>query len=543
MKPIQEIAAKIGLTVEDLEFFGKFKAKISTEAVKRLSTERKGKLVIVTAINPTPFGEGKTTTCIGLGDALRVIGKNSIICLREPSLGPCMGVKGGAIGGGLSKVVPSTDINLHFNGDIHAVTTTNNLLSSIIDNWIKFDREPRIDTHQIPWKRCVDLNDRALREVIVGMGDGNGVIRDDGFYISVASEIMAILCLSDNLMDLKERLGRIICAYTYDGKPITPRDLHVAGAMTALMAEAIKPNLCQTLEGTPTFIHGGPFANIAHGTNTVVATRLALSLGDYVIQETGFGADLGCEKFLDIVGPSKNLKPDTVVIVASTRALKYNGGVNQKLVSEPNVPAIQSGFANLARHIENIKKYGIVPQVAVNRFPTDDEAELNMIRDMAAALGVQAAVISNYEQGGKGAVELANAVVNGIASNPNTYHPLQDYSASIKAKIETVAKEVYRANAVKFTSRANSDIKKIEELGFGNLPVCMAKTQYSFSDDKELLGAPTGFDITIREVKVSAGAGFIVAVCGDIMLMPGLSKAPSAEGIDVDENGVITGII
>lgn len=543
MKPIQEIASVLGLELNDLELFGKFKAKITYEATKRLSGEKKGKLIILTAINPTPFGEGKTTTSIGLGDALRKIGKKSIICLREPSLGPCMGVKGGAVGGGKSLVVPSTDINLHFTGDIHAVTTTNNLLSSIIDNWIKHDLEPAIDIRRVPWKRCLDLNDRSLREVIVGLGgSANGVVREEGFYISVASEIMAVLCLSDNLEDLKERLGRIVCAYSTEDKPITPKDLKVTGAMAALLAEAIKPNLVQTLEGTPAFIHGGPFANIAHGTNSVIATRLALGLGEYVVQETGFGADLGAEKFLDIVGPSKDLQPDAIVIVASTRALKYNGGVGKKAVAEPNEKAIESGFVNLKRHIENIKKFGITPQVAINKFPSDIESELELIKKLCENEGVAACPITNYENGGQGAINLAQAVVSGIENNLPNYKPLYDYALPIKEKISTIAREIYRADKVNFTSRASSDIKNIETMGFGNLPVCMAKTQYSFSDKEDLLGAPTGFEITVKEARVSAGAGFVVAVCGDIMLMPGLPKDPAAINIDVDNQGVITGI-
>ncbi len=543
MKPIKEIAGILGLTEDDIELYGKYKAKISYATAKKYSSEKKGKLIIVTAINPTPFGEGKTTTSIGLGDALRKIGMNSIICLREPSLGPCMGVKGGAVGGGKSLIVPSSDINLHFTGDIHAVTTANNLLSSIIDNFIKYDLEPNIDIRHVPWKRCVDLNDRCLREVIVGLGgQTNGVVRDEGFVISVASEIMAILCLSDDLADLKTRLGRIVCAYGNDDKPITPKDLKCVGALAALMAEAIKPNLVQTIEGTPVFIHGGPFANIAHGTNSVIATRLALGLGDYIVQETGFGADLGCEKFLDIVAPSKGLPPDAVVIVASTRALKYNGGVSKKTVLEPNEQAIKLGFANLARHIENIKKFGITPQIAINRFPTDLDSELQLICSLCEQMGASAAIISNYEQGGQGAIGLAKNVVEGIKNNPPNYKPIYDYSLPIKEKITAVAKEIYRATKVNFTSRASSDIRRIEEMGYGNLPVCMAKTQYSFSDNEDLLGAPTGFEVTVREAKVSAGAGFVVAICGDIMLMPGLPKEPAAEHIDVDDNGVITGI-
>ncbi len=543
MKPIQEIASVLGLSESDLELFGKHKAKITHSAVKKHSATKRGKLIIVTAINPTPFGEGKTTTTIGLGDALRQIGKNAVICLREPSLGPCMGVKGGAVGGGKSLVVPSSDINLHFTGDIHAVTTANNLLSSIIDNWIKHELEPEIDVRRVPWKRCVDLNDRSLREVIVGLGGpSNGVVRDEGFIISVASEIMAVLCLSDDLNDLKKRLGRIICSYDLDDNPVTPSILRVTGAMAALLAEAIKPNLVQTLEGTPAFIHGGPFANIAHGTNTVIATRLALGLADYVVQETGFGADLGAEKFLDIVAPSKSLPPDAVVIVASTRALKYNGGVLKKNVASPNPIALREGFVNLARHIENIKKFGITPQVAVNRFPTDLDSELDLIKELTEQAGTKAAVISNFENGGKGAVDLANIIIEGMSRTPPSYHPLYDYNQPVKEKVETVAKEIYRAKKVNFTSKASSDIKRIEAQGLSNLPVCMAKTQYSFSDNPDLLGAPVDFELTVKEIKISAGAGFLVAICGEIMLMPGLPKDPAAENIDVTEDGVITGI-
>ncbi len=543
MKSIQEIASVLGLSESDLELFGKHKAKIAHSAVKKHSSTKRGKLIIVTAINPTPFGEGKTTTTIGLGDALRQIGKNAVICLREPSLGPCMGVKGGAVGGGKSLVVPSSDINLHFTGDIHAVTTANNLLSSIIDNWIKHELEPEIDVRRVPWKRCVDLNDRSLREVIVGLGGpSNGVVRDEGFIISVASEIMAVLCLSDDLNDLKKRLGRIICSYDLDDNPVTPNILRVTGAMAALLSEAIKPNLVQTLEGTPAFIHGGPFANIAHGTNTVIATRLALGLADYVVQETGFGADLGAEKFLDIVAPLKGLPPDAIVIVASTRALKYNGGVQKKNVANPNPIALREGFVNLARHIENIKKFGITPQVAVNRFPTDLDSELDLIKELTEQAGTKAAVISNFENGGKGAIDLANIIIEGMSNTPPSYHPLYDYNLPVKEKVEIVAKEIYRAKKVNFTSKASSDIKRIDALGLSNLPVCMAKTQYSFSDNPDLLGAPVDFDLTVKEIKVSAGAGFLVAICGEIMLMPGLPKDPAAENIDVTEDGVITGI-
>lgn len=498
---------------------------------------------MVTAINPTPFGEGKTTTTIGLGDALQRLGKKSIITLREPSLGPVMGMKGGAIGGGKSMVVPSSDINLHFTGDIHAITTANNLLSACIDNRLKFGLEPNIDIRNIPWKRAMDMNDRSLREIIVGLGgDANGVMRDDGFIISVASEVMAVLCLSDNLSDLKTRLGRMICAYTVDGKPVTPNDLNVTGAMVALLVDALRPNLVQTLEETPAFIHGGPFANIAHGTNSIIATRMALALGDYVVTECGFGADLGAEKFLDIVAPTKDLAPDTVVIVATCRALKYNAGISVKSVTEPNPQAVRDGFVNLKQHIENIMKYGIKPIVAINRFPKDDDTELQIVAEMLEEMGVACAINTNFENGGQGAMELAQKIVASIDGGVSTFKQLYDYDRPIIEKIETIAKEIYRADSVTFTSRAKSDIRKIEELGYSNLPICMAKTQYSFSDDKSLLGAPTGFDIKVREAKVSAGAGFIVVVCGDIMLMPGLSKVPRAEEIDVDEDGKIIGM-
>jgi formate--tetrahydrofolate ligase len=542
MRNIKEIAEGIGLCEDDIESFGKFKAKICNSALKRQTGKQSGKLIVVTAINPTPFGEGKTTTSIGLGDALSKLNKKPIIALREPSLGPVMGMKGGAIGGGKSCVVPSTDINLHFTGDLHAITSANNLLSACIDNRVKFNLSPDIDIRQIPWKRALDMNDRALREIIVGLGDNNGATRDDGFIITAASEVMATLCMSDNLNDLKARIGRIICAYTTDGEPVTPNDLNVTGAMTALLVDAIKPNLVQTLEHTPAFVHGGPFANIAHGTNAVVATKLALSLADYVVTECGFGADLGAEKFLNIVAPSKNLKPSAIVIVATLRALKYNAGINKKVVNQPNLQAIENGFCNLERHIENIKKFGIKPVVAINKFPGDTEEELNKLRGLIEAKGVRCAVNTNFEKGGEGAIELANQVICSIDSDNPDYHQLYEYKRPIKEKIETIAKEIYRADKVRFTSKASSDIKRIEKLGYSNLPVCMAKTQYSFSDNKKLLGAPTGFKIRIKEVKISAGAGFIVALCGETMLMPGLSKIPGAEMIDVDEDGNISGV-
>ncbi|MEZ4812552.1 MAG: formate--tetrahydrofolate ligase [Caldisericia bacterium] len=542
MKQIHEIAEKIGLSRDEIEEFGKYKAKVTNSSLLKHCRTCRGKLIVVTAINPTPFGEGKTTTSIGLGDALNKLGKNPIIALREPSLGPVMGMKGGAVGGGKSTVVPSTDINLHFTGDFHAITSANNLLSACIDNRLKFDLEPKIDIRQVPWKRAMDMNDRALREIIIGLGDGNGATRDDGFLITAASEIMAVLCLSDDLTDLKKRLGKMICAYTIDDKPVTPDDLNVTGAMAALLADAIKPNLIQTLEGTPTFMHGGPFANIAHGTNSVIATKLALALGDYVVTECGFGADLGAEKFLDIVAPSKDLKPSAIVIVATVRALKYNGGVKKKFVTQPNKDAIREGFVNLKRHVENIKKYGIVPVVAINKFPNDLEEELELVRSLLGEEGVECAINTNFEAGGEGAIELAEKVVESIASGTSNYKQLYDYNQPIENKIEIIAKEIYRADGVRFTSRAKSDIRRIENLGYSGLPICMAKTQYSFSDNDKLLGAPTGFKIKIREVKVSAGAGFIVAICGDIMLMPGLSKIPRAEELDVTNDGVIIGM-
>ncbi len=542
MKQIHEIAKKIGLSRDEIEEFGKHKAKIANSTLLKHCGTSKGKLIVVTAINPTPFGEGKTTTSIGLGDALNRLGKNPIIALREPSLGPVMGMKGGAVGGGKSTVVPSTDINLHFTGDFHAITSANNLLSACIDNRVKFGLDPKIDIRQVPWKRAMDMNDRALREIIIGLGDGNGATRDDGFLITAASEIMAVLCMSDDLTDLKKRLGRMICAYTTDDKPVTPDDLNVTGAMATLLADAIKPNLIQTLEGTPTLMHGGPFANIAHGTNSIIATKLALALGDYVVTECGFGADLGAEKFLDIVAPSKGLEPSALVIVATVRALKYNGGVKKKFVSQPNKDAIKEGFVNLKQHVENIKKYGIVPVVAINKFPNDLEEELELVRSLLSEEGVECAINTNFEAGGEGAIELAQKVVGSIASGTANYKQLYDYNQPIENKIEIIAKEIYRADGVRFTSRAKSDIRRIESLGYSGLPICMAKTQYSFSDNEKLLGAPTGFKIRVREVKVSAGAGFIVAVCGDIMLMPGLSKIPRAEELDVTNDGIITGM-
>ncbi|MGB9976578.1 formate--tetrahydrofolate ligase [Thermovenabulum sp.] len=545
LEHIKDIASKIGLSEEEIEYYGKYKAKVHYEKVfARLKDKKDGKLILVTAINPTPAGEGKTTTTVGLGDALRKVGKKAMICLREPSLGPVFGVKGGAAGGGYAQVVPMEDINLHFTGDIHAVTAANNLLAAMIDNHIYQGNELGIDPRRIVWRRCMDMNDRQLRFIVDGLGGkANGVPREDGFDISVASEVMAVFCLSRDLMDLKERLSRIIVAYTYDGRPVTAGDLKAHGAMTALLKDALMPNLVQTLEGTPAFIHGGPFANIAHGCNSVMATKLALKLADYVVTEAGFGADLGAEKFLDIKARYAGLKPNAVVIVASIRALKHHGGVTKDKLSEVNLEALKKGIANLLKHVENItKKFKLPAVVALNKFPTDKEEELALLKEECKALGVNVVLSEVWAKGGEGGVDLANEVLRLIEEGENGYAPLYPLELSIKEKIETIAKEIYGADGVDYTPAAQKEIENLEKLGFGNLPVCMAKTQYSLSDNPALLGRPTGFRITVRNVKVSAGAGFVVVLTGEIMTMPGLPKRPAAENIDVDENGRISGL-
>lgn len=543
MEPIVNVAKTLDISEDELEMYGKYKAKLSKELFDSLQTKPDGKLILVTAINPTPAGEGKTTTTVGLGQAMSKIGKKAIIALREPSLGPVMGVKGGAAGGGYSQVVPMEDINLHFTGDMHAITAANNLLSAAIDNHIQQGNPLMIDPRQIIWKRCMDMNDRALRNVVIGLGGKvNGTPREDGFNITVASEVMAILCLSNDLMDLKERLGKILIGYSYQGAPIFCKDLKVDGAMTLLLKDAIKPNLVQTLENTPALMHGGPFANIAHGCNSVMATRLALKLADYCITEAGFGADLGAEKFFDIKCRYAGLNPDAVVLVATIRALKYNGGVKKENLSEENVEALSRGFVNLEKHIENLKKFGVPVVVAINHFYTDTEREVEFVKSSCSKLGVAVAFSQVFAKGGEGGVELAEKLVNILETTQSNFKPLYDVELPIKAKIETIAREIYGAKGVTYSGSADKAIKKIEEMGMDKLPICMAKTQYSLSDNATLLGRPENFEINVREIRLSAGAGFIVALTGEVMTMPGLPKVPSAEKIDIDENGIITGL-
>lgn len=542
MLPIREIAQQLGITEEELEPYGRYKAKVSDEVFQRLAQRPNGKLVLVTAINPTPAGEGKTTTTVGLGQAMAKIGKKAVIALREPSLGPVFGIKGGAAGGGYAQVVPMEDINLHFTGDMHAITAANNLLCAIIDNHLQQGNALGIDPRRILFGRCMDMNDRALRNVVVGLGGKvNGVPREDSFMITVASEIMAILCLADDLEDLKQRLGDILVAYTWGGQPVYARDLGVHGAMTALLKDALKPNLVQTLENTPALMHGGPFANIAHGCNSVRATKLALKLGDYCITEAGFGSDLGAEKFLDIKCRFAGLAPSAIVIVATLRALKYNGGVDKKETSLENVEALKKGLVNLGAHVDNMRKYGVPVLVAINRFPTDTQAEIEVLSEYCRQLDVQVSLSDVYAKGGEGAIDLANKVVE-ACSQPADFRFLYDTDAPVKEKIETIAKKIYGADGVSYTPAANKRIQEIEALGKGNLPICVAKTQYSLSDNPALLGRPEHFTITVKNVKLSAGAGFIVALTGDIMVMPGLPKAPAANQIDVDSSGRITGL-
>lgn len=542
MISINEVASKLGIHEDEVENYGKYKAKISYDIWKRLEGKKDGKLILVTAINPTPAGEGKSTTTVGLGDALNKIGKNACIALREPSLGPVFGVKGGAAGGGFAQVVPMEDINLHFTGDMHAITAANNLLSAVIDNHINHGNVLQIDPRQIVWKRVLDMNDRALREVVVALGGkANGFVRQDGFMITVASEVMAILCLSNGLMDLKERLSRIVFAYDYNNNPLTVSQLKVQGAMTLLLKDAIKPNIVQTLENTPAFIHGGPFANIAHGCNSIMATKLGLKLADYVVTEAGFGADLGAEKFMNIKCRLGGLAPDAVVIVATIRALKMHGGVAKTELTAENLEALNRGFANMEKQIENIQKFGVPAIVAINKFVTDTAAEIDLVQAHCKKLGVESSVCEVWEKGGLGGEDLAHKVA-AAAEKANKFHFLYDEKDSIKNKIGTIAREIYGADDVVFAPKASKEIKKLEELGLDKYPICMAKTQYSLSDDPSLLGRPTGFKITVKEVRVSAGAGFIVALTGDVMIMPGLPKVPSAEKIDIDENGVISGL-
>ncbi|MCX8128948.1 MAG: formate--tetrahydrofolate ligase [Clostridia bacterium] len=543
MKPIAEIAGGLGIQPDELELYGKYKAKLTDDLWKRIEGNKDGKLVLVTAINPTPAGEGKTTTTVGLGQAMARIGKKAIIALREPSLGPVMGVKGGAAGGGYSQVVPMEDINLHFTGDMHAITTANNLLSAAIDNHIQQGNCLGIDPRQIIWKRAMDMNDRSLRNIIVGLGGkANGTPREDGFNITVASEVMAILCLASDLMDLKKRLGNIIIGYSYGGSAVTAKDLNVDGAMTLLLKDAIKPNLVQTLENTPALMHGGPFANIAHGCNSVAATKLALKLADYVITEAGFGADLGAEKFFDIKCRYANLKPDAVVLVATIRALKYNGGLKKEDLKKENLDALKKGFVNLEKHVENLRKFGVPLVVAINHFDTDSEEEVEYIKSRCNSMNVEVAFSQVFAKGGNGGMELAEKLVNIIDTTASDFKPLYDVNLSIREKIEIITREIYGGRGVVLTASAEKAIRKIEEMGMDKLPVCMAKTQYSLSDNASLLGRPEGFDVTVREVRLSAGAGFIVALTGEIMTMPGLPKIPAAEKINIDENGVITGL-
>ena len=543
MLPITEVVKEIGLTADDLELYGKYKAKISNEYLKKIEGNKKGKLILVTAINPTPAGEGKTTTSVGLGQAFGKLGKKAIIALREPSLGPCFGIKGGAAGGGYAQVVPMEDLNLHFTGDFHAITSANNLLAALLDNHIQQGNALRIDTRQIVWKRCLDMNDRVLRNVVVGLGSKtDGFVREDHFVITVASEIMAILCLATDLEDLKDRLGKIIVAYDLDGKPVTAKDLQAVGAMAALLKDAILPNVIQTLEHTPALVHGGPFANIAHGCNSVRATTAALSMADYVVTEAGFGADLGAEKFFDIKCRQAGLSPDAVVLVATIRALKYNGGVPKTELSAENVEALEKGIVNLEKHIENLQKYKVPVVVTLNSFVTDSEAEIAFVKQFCEERGCEFAISEVWEKGGEGGIALAEKVLKTLEEKESHFEPLYPSELPLTEKIETVAKEIYGAKGVNYTAAAKKQLAKLTELGFGDLPVCMAKMQYSLSDDPALLGRPKDFDITVREAYVSAGAGFVVVLTGAVMTMPGLPKQPAAFGIDVDESGKITGL-
>ena len=540
---IKDVAASIGISEEELEFYGKHKAKLSDELWKKVKDRKDGKLVLVTAINPTPAGEGKTTITVGLGEAFAKINKKAIIALREPSLGPCFGIKGGAAGGGYAQVLPMEDLNLHFTGDFHAITSANNLLAAMLDNHIQQGNALGIDPRNIVWKRCVDMNDRVLRNIVVGLGNKmDGMVREDHFVITVASEIMAILCLADDLADLKRRLGRIIVAYTFEGNPVTADDLQATGAMTALLKDAIKPNMIQTLEHTPALVHGGPFANIAHGCNSVRATKLALKISDITITEAGFGADLGAEKFMDIKCRKAGLKPDAVVLVATVRALKYNGGVAKQDLGEENLEALKKGIVNLEKHIENIQKYGVPVVVTLNSFVTDTEAENEFIRSFCEERDCEFALAKVWEKGGEGGIELAEKVLDTLENKESNFHVLYEDELSLTEKIEKISKEIYGANGVVYEPAAKKQLAKIEEMGFGHFPICMAKNQYSLSDDAKKLGRPENFDIHIREVYVSAGAGFVVALTGAVMTMPGLPKVPAANNIDVTDDGKITGL-
>lgn len=540
---IREVAKKAGLSEDDIELYGKYKAKVDYNLLKK-DTGKKAKLILATAINPTPAGEGKTTTTIGVADAFSRLGKNALVALREPSLGPVFGIKGGAAGGGYAQVVPMEDINLHFTGDFHAIGAANNLLAAMLDNHIHQGNALNIDIRSITWRRCVDMNDRQLRNIVDGLGRRvDGVTREDGFDITVASEVMAAFCLANDIADLKERLGDIVVAYNMEGNPVTARELKANGAMAALLKDALKPNLVQTLEGTPAFVHGGPFANIAHGCNSVIATKMAMHFADYVITEAGFGADLGAEKFIDIKCRKAGIKPDAVIIVATVRALKYNGGVAKDALNEENLEALEKGLPNLLKHVENITQvFGLPAVVAINRFPFDTEAELKLVEDKCKELGVNVALSEVWAKGGEGGIEVAKEVLRLIDEEENNFKYCYDEELSIKEKINAIATKVYGADGVNYTKEADKEIARLERLGFGNLPICMAKTQYSLTDDQTILGRPEGFTITVRDLTVSAGAGFIVALTGAIMKMPGLPKSPAAERIDVDENGVISGL-
>lgn len=541
--PIKDIAGKLGLTEDDLELYGKYKAKISSEYLDKIKDNPNGKLILVTAINPTPAGEGKTTTSVGLSQAFERLGEKAVLALREPSLGPCFGVKGGAAGGGYAQVVPMEDINLHFTGDFHAITSANNLLAALLDNHIQQGNELQIDTRQILWKRCLDMNDRVLRNVVVGLGaKADGFVREDHFTITVASEIMAILCLANDMKDLKERLGKIIVAYNYSGEPVTAKDLQAVGPMAALLKDAMKPNMVQTLEHSAALVHGGPFANIAHGCNSVIATKAALKMADYCITEAGFGADLGAEKFLDIKCRMSGLKPDAIVLVATIRALKYNGNVPKEELSVPNLDALKAGSVNLVKHIENLKKYNVPIVVAINAFSADTPEEVDFIRQLCAENEVPFTISDVWAKGGEGAIELAQIIMDTVKDKESNFEVLYPDNLSITEKIECIAKEIYGAKGVNFLPSAKTKMAKLEKLGFGSYPICMAKTQYSLSDNPKLLGRPDNFEITIRDIYVSAGAGFIVALTGDIMTMPGLPKSPAAYRIDVTDDGNIVGL-
>ena len=540
---IREIGKKLGLTEDDLEFYGKYKAKIDYNLLKTHKRDKKAKLILTTAINPTPAGEGKTTTTIGVADALQKIGKNSIVALREPSLGPVFGIKGGAAGGGYAQVIPMEDINLHFTGDFHAIGAANNLLAAMIDNHIHQGNQLNIDPRTITWRRCVDMNDRQLRNIVCGMGRKvDGIVREDGFDITVASEVMAAFCLANNISDLKEKLGNIIIGYTYENLPVRAKELNANGAMAALLKDALKPNLVQTLEGTPAIVHGGPFANIAHGCNSIIATKIGMNFADYVVTEGGFGADLGAEKFLDIKCRMADIKPDAVIIVVTVRALKYNGGVDKSNLNESNLKALEAGLPNLLKHIENITKVFKLPAVvAINEFPTYTEEEINLIKEKCNELGVNVALSQVWSKGGEGGIDLAKEVVR-LCEMKNDFEYAYSLECTIKEKINDIATKIYGADGVDFTKEAEKEIANLEKLGYGNLPICMAKTQYSLSDDPSKLGRPSNFRITVRKINISAGAGFIVALTGDIMKMPGLPKVPAAQRIDIDENGVISGL-